>query len=132
MKSFVDLRITDRAQPPVFGLAMFQLMHDSKITLNTHIDASSTSASNMRLFEATGVGTCLLTDWKDNLLQLFEPDQEVVTYRSPEECIEKAQYLLSHERERQAIAEAGQRRTLRDHMIRNRVEVLHEIIMAAL
>ena len=40
---------------------------------------------------------------------------EVVTYRSPEEGIEKALYLLDREEGRRAIAAAGQRRTLRDH-----------------
>ncbi|MDQ3755068.1 MAG: glycosyltransferase, partial [Acidobacteriota bacterium] len=79
------------------------------------IDISPVSASNMRLFEATGVGSCLLTDWRANISTLFEPDREVVTYRNAEECIEKATYLLDHESERQQIARAGQRRTLREH-----------------
>ena len=51
----------------VFGLEMYQTLRDSIITLNIHADSSTTHASNMRLFEATGVGTCLLTDWKENL-----------------------------------------------------------------
>jgi spore maturation protein CgeB len=94
---------------------MYQQLRDSKISLNTHIDVSPRSASNMRLFEATGVGSCLLTDWRENIAKLFEPDVEVATYRSAAECIEKVDYLLQHEDERQAIARAGQRRTLREH-----------------
>lgn len=74
------------------------------------------------------MGACLLTDWKDNLPNLFEPDIEVVTYRSAEECIEKVRYLLEHEADRQAIAAAGQRRTLREHTYYHRVERLTEII----
>jgi spore maturation protein CgeB len=56
---------------PVFGLEMFQTLQRSRISLNSHIDASRKSASNMRLFEATGVGTCLVTDYKENLPSLF-------------------------------------------------------------
>jgi spore maturation protein CgeB len=96
--------------------------------LNTHIDASAHSASNMRLYEATGVGSCLLTDWKNNLADLFEPGTEVVTYRSAAECIDKARYLLAHDEQRQRIAAAGQARTLRDHTVAQRVAQLHDLI----
>lgn len=102
---------------PVFGLDMYQVLADSGITLNVHIDASGSRAGNMRMFEATGVGTCLVTDWKENLPDFFEPDREVVTFRSPEECIEKIRYLLQHETKRQEIARAGQRRTLATHTL---------------
>jgi spore maturation protein CgeB len=129
---YVDPRLARRAHPPVYGLEMFQLLHDSRISLNTHIDISSSSASNMRLYEASGVGTCLLTDWKDNLPELFEPDVEVVAYRSAQECIEKARYLLEHEDERARIAAAGQQRTLRDHTVLLRVQQIDEIIRSTL
>jgi spore maturation protein CgeB len=125
---FIDPQIAKRAKPPVFGLEMYQQLHNSKLTLNTHIDVSSHSASNMRLFEATGVGTSLLTDWKENLPEFFDPELEVVTYRNVEECIEKVNYLLEHETERKAIAAAGQRRTLKDHTVKQRVEQIDEII----
>ena len=124
--------IARRSNPPLYGLKMYQKLRDSRIALNTHIDISVTSASNMRLFEGTGVGSCLLTDWKANIRDLFEPDSEVVTYRSAEECVEKARYLLAHEDERRAIAAAGQRRALRDHTYERRAARLDEIIRAAL
>jgi glycosyltransferase involved in cell wall biosynthesis len=115
-----------RLRPPVFGLEMYQVLSRLKIGLNAH--GPSTYASNMRLFETTGVGTCLLTDWKPNLPDLFEPDSEVVDYRSPEEAVEKARYLLDHPAEREAIATAGQRRTLRDHTYTQRAEELDAVI----
>jgi hypothetical protein len=124
----LDERLTARAHAPLFGLAMFQQLHDSKLALNTHIDISPVSASNMRLFEATGVGTCLLTDWKENLADLFEPDAEVLTYRDAAECLEKAKYILDHEDERRAIAEAGQRRVLREHTFAHRAARIDAII----
>lgn len=124
----IDNRIASRTQPPVFGLKMFQTLRDSRVVLNTHIDISPASASNMRLFEATGVGTCLVTDWKSNLRELFEPDTEVLTYRSAEECAEKVAYILEHEPERISIAAAGQQRALRDHNFDNRALQLDGII----
>lgn len=121
-------RIARRAKPPVFGLEMFRLLHGSRVVLNNHIDISPKSASNMRVFEATGVGALLLTDWKENLVELFEPDAEVLAYQTAAECVEKVEYILEHETERRAIAEAGQRRTLRDHTFANRARQIDEII----
>ena len=128
----VHPRLLRAARPPLFGLAMYQQLRNSRVTLNTHIDISAHSASNMRLFEATGVGTCLLTDWKDDLPQLFEPDVEVVAYRNAAECAEKVAYLLAHPDERAAIAAAGQARTLRDYTTTHVAARLDAIIQEAL
>ncbi len=111
----VDPRIASRARPGVYGLAMYRTIAGSRVTLNTHIDISRDWASNMRLFEATGVGACLLTERQSNLAELFEPDVEVATYGSPEEAAEKADYLLKRDDVRRTIASAGQRRTLSCH-----------------
>ena len=59
----------------------------SRVTLNSHIDFAGREAGNMRLFEATGVGAFLLTDFKDNLHTLFEPDREVAVWRSTDDCL---------------------------------------------
>lgn len=124
----VDARVARRARPPLFGLEMFRQLHAGRVALNTHIDISTHSASNMRLFEATGVGTCLLTDSKENLRELFEPDAEVVAYRDADECVEKVKYLLGHEPARRSIADAGQRRTLRDHTFASRAALIDAVI----
>jgi hypothetical protein len=117
-----------RSHRAVFGLDNFRLLARSRLTFNNHIDVAADHAGNMRLFEATGVGACLVTDWKQDLHQIFEPDIEVVAYKSADECVEKVNYLLAHEKERQVIATAGQRRTLRDHTFAQRSTQLNELI----
>lgn len=126
--SMPSKKLRSHARPPVYGLEMFQTLRSSHLTFNSHIDISSASASNMRLFEATGVGTCLVTDWKGNLGDLFEPDVEVVTYRSPGECAEKVKWLLDHPRHKDQIALAGQRKTLSTHTFSQRAEKLDGLI----
>ena len=124
--------LAPRSHPPLFGLDMFQGLRDSQVTLNTHINISPRSASNMRLFEATGAGSCLLTDRKENLSDLFEEDAEVLAYGSVDEAVEKYRYLAEHPVERQAIAAAGRARTLKDHSFDRRAEVMHAIFQAEL
>ena len=111
-----------------WGIQMYQRLAQSRITLNIHIDQAGPYAANMRLFEATGVGTLLITDWKENLHEMLEPGKEVVTYRTPEECTELIQYYLEHDEERKAIARAGQERTLRQHTYYQRMQELVNIL----
>jgi spore maturation protein CgeB len=113
---------------PAWGIEMFQILHDSRITLNHHIGIAEGFANNMRLFEATGSGTLLVTDHKANLHEIFELGKEVIAYRSPGECLEAIRYFTEHESARKAIALAGQARTIRDHSYRRRMEELVEIL----
>ncbi|MFC7702433.1 hypothetical protein ACFQX9_37905 [Bradyrhizobium sp. GCM10028915] len=55
-------------QDEVWGVEIYQALRSSRITLNSHIDMASREAGNGRLFEATGVGTFLLTDYKDTCI----------------------------------------------------------------
>ena len=107
--------IMQRYQGEAWGRDMFRVLGRSKITINQHIDIAENYANNMRLFEATGMGALLITDWKDNIADLFEPGKEVVCYKSVDECLELIDYYSRHEAERAAIAAAGQRRTLQHH-----------------
>jgi spore maturation protein CgeB len=111
---------------------MYQVLCDSHATLNVHADSSPRFASNMRLFEATGVGACLVTDWKQNLGDLFQIDREIVTYRSVEELEEKLRWLASAPAEREAIGQAGRKRVLREHTYARRAERLDGLIREAI
>jgi spore maturation protein CgeB len=123
-----DSPLRGRVQPPLWGYDMYRQLQRSKIALNIHIDMAEQFAANMRLYEATGVGTMLLTDWKTNLHELFELGVEVVAYRSTAECVELVEYYLAHDGEREAIAQAGQKRTLCEHSYYHRMQELTEIL----
>jgi spore maturation protein CgeB len=123
-----NLHINRRLEKPVWGLEMYKILQRSQVTLNHHIEIAESYANNMRLYEATGVGALLITDWKQNLHEIFEVGKEVVAYCSPEECFELTQYYLSHPDEAEKIARTGQQRTLRDHTYAKRIEELVEIV----
>lgn len=113
---------------PIFGRDMYQALRDARLVFNRHIDQAGPYANNFRLYEATGVGSCLLTDAKDNLHELFTPGREVLTYRDADECVELAGYYLRCDQERESIALAGQRRTLTDHTFADRVERMTKLV----
>jgi spore maturation protein CgeB len=111
----------------VWGTAMYDVLLRSGITLNHHGDVAP-YANNCRLFEATGSGAMLLTDWKVNLHDLFDVGREVAAYRTPEDCAETIRHYLRHAEARRAVASAGQTRTMRDHTYRIRMQELVEIV----
>lgn len=120
--------IKDRHHGEVWGLDMYRALARSRLTLNRHINTAENNANNMRLYEATGMGAMLITDMKDNLHEIFEIDKEVVAYSSQEEAADKIRYYLAHEVEAEAIARAGQARTLRDHTYEARMRELVPIL----
>jgi spore maturation protein CgeB len=124
--------IKKNSKPPLYGFEMFKALSHSKIAFNYHGKVAGDYAANMRLFEVTGVGSCLITDWKKNLNDLFEIDKEVVAFSSVEECTEKVKWLLNNPGEREKIAKAGQQRILKSHTLEMRVQQLDEIIRGEL
>jgi len=84
---------------------------------------------NMRVFEGTACGALVLTDAIANGLdELFEIGQEIVVYQDDAELLEKIAYYLANEEEREAIARAGQRRTLKEHTYAHRAAKVVETV----
>jgi spore maturation protein CgeB len=111
-----------------WGIDMFRILASSRIVLNRHIADAHHYANNMRLYEATGVGSLLVTDAKENLPDLFEPGREIVTYRRGNDLVAQVQLYQADEEARREIAAAGQARTLRDHTYAVRMSELAEIL----
>lgn len=112
---------------PVFGLDMYRTLASGRIAVDVRgnigirqsdgsiEDLAGSETANMRIFETTGVGAFLLTEYFDNVGDFFEPGKEIETYRDEKELLEKIDYYLAHEDERKAVAQAGYERCRRDH-----------------
>lgn len=128
----VNLKLRKNMKPPIFGLDMFRILNNAAIGLNIHADSSPRYSSNMRMWEATGLGSCLLTEHKLNTADLFDIYNEIVVYENIEDCIEKARYLINHAKQREQIARNGQKRCAADHTYDHRVPIVLEHIKKAL
>ncbi|MGR4843709.1 glycosyltransferase [Rhizobium sp. LARHSG275] len=120
--------IRKRHNGEVWGPDMYRALARSRITINRHINVAENNANNMRLYEATGVGSLLITDRKDNLGEIFEVGKEVVAYSNAAEATELVRYYIDHPDEADAIAKAGQARTLKDHTYKSRMAELVPIL----
>jgi len=122
-----DSILRERFQGEAWGVEMFQIFHDSKITLNHHGNVGP-YANNMRLYEGTGMGTLLITDYKPNLGEILQVGREVLCYKTPKECVDLVRTYLKDDAARSSIAAAGQKRTLTEHLYKNRMQCLLDMI----
>jgi spore maturation protein CgeB len=123
----IDSLIRKYYKGEAWGLDMYNILYNSKIVINRHVDVAGNTAGNMRMFEVTGVGAMLLTDYKQNLHEFFKIGKEIESYKSANELSQKISYYLKHEPERKKIARAGQIKTLKDHTYKKRMEDLAKI-----
>jgi spore maturation protein CgeB len=110
-----------------YGIEMYKTIAQSASTLNFHGDEVE-KACNMRLFEAPGLGTCLITDDKPGLDAFFKIDEEVVVFKNDADLIDKVKYLQENPEIAHKIGLAGQKRIFKEHLWSHRVNNLLEII----
>ncbi len=92
--------------PKVFNL--------SKINLNMTMRPIETGLP-LRCFDILGCGGFLMTNYQEEINDMFVIGQDLEAYSSLEELIDKCAYYLSHEDERAAIARNGYEKVKASH-----------------
>lgn len=101
----------DRPDNEVSHQELGRIYSQARLVVNEAIQGEV----NLRVFEALAAGALLLTeDVGPNLQGLFTPGEDLITF-GPQDLLEKAAYFLSHEAERQAIAQRGRDRVCAQH-----------------
>lgn len=118
-----------RRFPPVdAGEEALKVFYSSKINLNITL-RSIASGVPARVFDIMSVGGFVLSNWQEEISELFVEDREIVTYKTPEELIDKADYYLRHSNERIRIGVNGYRKVQERHTYEHRI---NEIISTVL
>jgi len=112
----------------VLGNDMVRAINSYKIHWNKNI----ANDINFRTFETLGCKTFLVTNETDRLGDLFDIGKHLVVYNGMKDCSEKINYYLTHETEREQIAEAGYRHTSSNHTYDIRTGQLLEILKKAM
>ena len=75
----------------------------------------------LRAIDILGSGGFLLSNFQSDFLEYFVPGEDFVYFESREDLIQKVDYYLDHEAERQAIARSGHDKVAAAHTYRHRV-----------
>lgn len=126
-RAMADASLSHIYKGEAWGSRMFEILGSSKISLNRHGEIAQGFATNMRMFESTGMGALLLTDATKKLDRLFIENQELLTYSSPIEAAGVIPEVLKDLDRLESVANSGQRRTHAEHTYANRAERLQEI-----
>jgi spore maturation protein CgeB len=113
----------------LFGIYADDINHYSEKELED-IDGTPgrSGAYPCRIFSYAGSGSLVLADKRKEGDRHFLEDNEFVVYNSVKECIEKIEYYLLHEQEREEIADKGYKRYLKDHTIEIRMKKILEAV----
>jgi 2-polyprenyl-3-methyl-5-hydroxy-6-metoxy-1,4-benzoquinol methylase len=109
---------------------MAKIFSASRIVFNRSIR----NDINMRVFEALGSGSFLLTnDLRENgQEELFKDGVHLATYQDADDLLDKGAYYLKHDRVRERIAAAGRAEVIARHTYCHRMqEMLERISQAA-
>ncbi|CCH49825.1 CgeB family protein [Pseudodesulfovibrio piezophilus] len=83
-------------------------------------------AVNQRVFDVPCCGAFLLTDYRRQMEELFEPGREIIYYNQPDEIPALVEMYLNAPDKRQRIAQAARQRVLAEHTYDHRMASLME------
>jgi spore maturation protein CgeB len=107
----------DHAKRLMLGRIVFQCSQFSEIT--------------RRIFEGMACGRMVLTDRlpeATRIQELFVDGEDIVYYDDADDAIEKINYYINNEEERERIAANGKSKVLAEHTVSHRVDALERII----
>lgn len=111
-------------RPPVqVGEATSFIYAGTKINLNIALKGIE-GGTTLRIMDIMGAGGFVLTNYCEETAELFEEDKEIVMFRTPEELIQKVDYYLEHEEEREQIARAGHEKAMNDYTYEKKIKRL--------
>ena len=77
-----------------------------------------------RVMDVMGAGGFVMTNYCEETAELFEENKEIVMFKTPEELLEKVEYYLQHDKEREQIARAGHDKVLDHYTYEKKLEKL--------
>lgn len=108
-----------------------KVYYSSKINLNITL-RSIASGVPARIFEVMSVGGFVLSNWQEEIPELFVEDQEIATYKTPEELVDKAAYYLKHEDRRVRIGINGYKKVKEHYTWEKRLDKIISILFPSL
>lgn len=113
-----------KIMPPICSEQdLHHVFQTSKINLNISLKGIE-GGTPQRIMDILGAGGFALTNYCAETADLFEEDKEIVMFRTPEELLDKVDYYLRHDREREAIARNGHKKVMQYYTYTKKIKKL--------
>ena len=100
---------------------------NSHINLNISLK-SIQSGIPLRCMDIMGAGGFLLTNFQEDFLDYFVPEEDFVYYESEEDCLSKINYYLSHETKRRQMTANAVGKMEEGHTFVHRVKEILDVL----
>jgi spore maturation protein CgeB len=96
----------------------------NRVSTDRASDSRPLTYSRLRDIEAPMLGACHLTEWTEGLEHVYDPGDEIETYRTAEELAAKLAELRQDPERRRRLRERGQRRALAEHSVKRSIALI--------
>ena len=111
---------------PLYGDEYNLALNGAKIAL-VFFSRLNNDTYTRRCFEIPAAGTLMISEYTDDMNELFESDKEAVYYRKEDELLQKVKYYLDNPEIRARIAENGHKKLASSaHEVTDRVRMILE------
>ena len=115
--ALLDQHIGKRA----WGEQKKNIFKNTKININTIQPIELINGVNSRLFQIAASRSFQLCQYSNDLEKVFNIENEIISFKSKEELIDKIKYYLSRDVLREEIAKRSYERFLKDHTAEKRI-----------
>lgn len=103
------------------------VFHHSKINLNITL-RSIQNGIPLRAMDIMGAGGFLLTNYQNDFNYHFIDGEDYVSFFTPTDMLDKIEYYLAHDKERQKIAESGWKKICNEHTYEKKLQEILDIV----
>ncbi len=132
----VHLFTTDKAKklplvtvhPPIdYFQEMPLVFQQSKVNINSTVPTIQTGIP-LRVWDVLGCGGFLLTDFREELFEYFEPEKHLSIYEDTEELLAKAEFYFGQDELRKKIAKQTRELVCENHTWDIRLQQMFQIV----
>lgn len=100
---------------PLESEQMVEVLNQSKINLCFSKAGDGKPHLKGKVFEASACKTFVLTEFCEDYLELFREGKEIVMFKTKEELLQKINYYLKNEKQREEVANAAYKKTIQNY-----------------
>lgn len=115
---------------PVYLKEFAKVVKTSKIFIAFDAAPDVRKCISVRTYMALGCGAFYMCQHVDGIDEIFMPDEEIITFKTDDEMIDKIRYYLPKEDLRKKIASRAQAKVLKEHTYQARAQQLLNLMGA--